>query len=183
VPVVSSPPFGKGRDVKISSVPKIMISVLVAFAGLMGCAGYRVGTLLPERYKTISVPMFRNATNQPNIEALATNAAIERLNVDATLQVVERNPDLLLKCTISDYVRTAIRFADGTRPQEYRLTITVSATLRDVRDEKDLWTNRLISGDTDFYAGADLHSSERAALPTAMEDLAHDIVEAVVEGW
>ncbi len=168
---------------KISFALKVMIPVLVTCTGLMGCAGYQVGTLLPERYKTISVPMFRNATTQPNIEALATNAVIEHLNVDGTLQVVERDPDLLLKCTISDYVRTPIRFADGIHPEEYRLTITVSATLRDVRDEKDIWANRLISGDTDCYVGPDLHSSERAAFTMLMEDLAHDIVEAVVEGW
>lgn len=149
----------------------------------MGCAGYRVGTLLPERYKTVSVPMFKNATNQPNIETLATNAVIEQLNVDRTLQVVDRDPDLMLECSMVGYTRTAIRYAEGTRPQEYRLTITVSATLTDVRERKEIWANRPISGNYDFHAGADLYSSERAVLPMVMEDLAHDVVEAVVEGW
>ncbi len=168
---------------KIPSAPRRMVVLLVACTGLIGCAGYHVGTLLPERYRTIRVPMFRNATSQPNIESLATNAVIEKLNVDGTLQVVERDPDLLLECTIVDYVRTAVRYSQRTRPEEYRLTITVSATLKDVREGKDTWSKRPISGETEFQVGADLHSSERAALPMAMEDLAHDIVEAVVEGW
>jgi hypothetical protein len=150
---------------------------------LAGCAGYRVGTLLPEKYKTLSVPMFKNGTNQPNIESLATNAVIEQLNVDRTLQVVDQDPDLLLECTIVGYTRTAIRYAEGVRPQEYRLTIGVSATLTDVREKKAVWSNRPISGNYEFQAGADLYSSEAAALPLVMEDLAHDIVEAIVEGW
>lgn len=168
---------------KISSPLKAMVFLLATCTVLVGCAGYRVGTLLPKRYKTISVPMFRNATRHPNIEGAATNAVIERLNVDRTLRVVGRDPDLLLRCTIVDYVRAVIRYADGTRPQEYRLTVTVSATLRDVREGEDIWAGRRISGDSEFEVGADLHSSERAAVPMVMDDLAHDIVEAVVEGW
>lgn len=163
-------------------VGKTVVALLVC-SMLAGCAGYRVGTLLPEKYKTLSVPMFKNGTNQPNIESLATNAVIEQLNVDRTLQVVDRDPDLLLECTIVGYTRTAIRYAEGVRPQEYRLTIGVSATLTDIRENKAIWSNRPISGDYDFQAGADLYSSESAALPFVMEDLAHDIVEAIVEGW
>lgn len=164
------------------AVEKTIVALLVC-SMLAGCAGYRVGTLLPEKYKTISVPMFKNGTNQPNIESLATNAVIEQLNVDRTLQVADRDPDLLLECTIVGYNRTAIRYAEGIRPQEYRLTIGVSATLTDVREKTAVWSNRPISGDYDFQAGADLYSSERIALPLVMEDLAHDIVEAIVEGW
>lgn len=162
---------------------KLPVLFLVTCSVLTGCAGYRVGTLLPEKYKTVSVPMFKNGTNQPNIEPLATNAVIEQLNVDRTLRVVDQDPDLLLECTIAGYTRTAIRYAEGARPQQYRLTITVSATLTDVRERKQIWTNRPISGNAEFLAGADLYSSERAVLPVVMEDLAHDIVEAVVEGW
>ncbi len=160
-----------------------LVGILTVCLALAGCAGYRVGTLLPERYKTISVPMFKNATNQPNIEPLATNAVIEQLNVDRTLRVVDQDPDLLLECAIAGYTRTAIRYAKGVRPQEYRLTVTVSATLTDVRERKPVWANRPISGNYEFPVGGDLYSSERAALPMVMEDLAHDIVEAVVEGW
>jgi hypothetical protein len=171
------------RHVKTRSLLTLLVVLPIAYSVLTGCAGYRVGTLLPEKYRTISVPMFKNATNQPNIEALATNAVIEQLNVDRTLRVVEDDPDLLLECTIVGYTRNAIRFAEGVRPQEYRLTIGVSATLTDIREKKDLWAKRPISGNHEFQAGADLYSSERIALPMVMEDLAHDIVEAIVEGW
>ncbi len=181
--VVGSSPIGKERNVKITFAVKVMVFLSAACMGLVGCAGYRAGTLLPERYKTISVPMFKNATNQPNIESLATNAVIEQLNVDRTLRVVNRDPDLLLECAVVGYVRTPIRYAGGTRPQEYRLTVTVSATLSDVHEGKALWPTRPISGNFEFAAGGDLHSSERTALPMVMEDLAHDVVEAVVEGW
>lgn len=168
---------------KSRSPLELLLVLLIACSMLAGCAGYRAGTLLPEKYKTISVPMFKNATNQPNIEPLATNAVIEQLNVDRTLRVADQDPDLLLQCTIVDYTRTAIRYAEGVRPQEYRLTIGVLATLTDIHEQKELWANRPITGNYEFQAGADLYSSERRALPLVMEDLAHDIVEAIVEGW
>jgi len=183
--------------VSVSVAARLTVVISAACVGAAGCAGYHVGTLLPERYKTIGVPMFRNETNQPNLGSLATNAVIEQLNVDRTLAVVDNDPDLLLECTIIDYVRTPIRYKylrtlprddEGSgllrsRPIEYRLTITVSAALKDLRGKEEIWSKRQFSGDHVFAAGGDLHSSERAILPMVMEDLAHDIVEAIVEGW
>jgi hypothetical protein len=169
--------------VRVFSFAKLLAAISAISFAVAGCAGYRVGTLLPPRYKTIAVPMFRNESDQPHIEAMATNAAIEKFNVDGTLRVLEHDADLLLECTIVVFDRTPVRYAEGIRPIEYRLTVTVSATLRDLHEGEKLWSKRLISGDALFLVAGDLYSSEMAAVPKAMEDLAHDIVEAVVEDW
>ncbi len=151
---------------------------------LVGCLGYRVGTLLPAHIKSIAVPTFKNSSPEPDIEIQSTNAVIKQLKVDGTLKVVSKEQaDVLLRCEIIDYKRTPLHYTEGTTPSEYRITIVVSATLTDLKKNEELWANKIIRGNVDFRITTSLPASEREALPDAIEDLAHDIVEQVVEGW
>ena len=163
------------------------MGTVVLLAAMMvagGCGGYRVGTLLPEHIKTIAVPVFVNGTDEPNLETRATTAVVNQLNTDGTLRVVAENEaDVVLTVRIVNYQRKPIRYTGVTRPDEYRITITVRATLRDTRVAADLWKDVRLSGSTEFVVGAGLPASERRARPEALDDLAHDIVEQIVEGW
>jgi len=161
----------------------LMMGLLVLTAVGGGC-GYRVGTLLPEHIKTIAVPVFVNETNEPQFEIQATNAVINQLATDGTLRVVpEGEADVVLSVRLIRYERKAIRYTGATRPAEYRLTVTVLATLHDTREGTDLWKDVRLSGNTEFVVGAGLPAAERRARPEALEDLAHDVVERIVEGW
>ena len=157
----------------------ILIAALVL---ICGCSGYRAGTLLPEHIKTVSVPIFKNSSGEPNIETEATNAVINQINIDGTLKVVETDADALLTCELVDYKRRPLRYGDG-RPNEYRIIISVTATLTDLRENKPMWADKRIRGRTDFLVQGNLPAAEREAIPDALTDLAHDIVEQVVEGW
>jgi hypothetical protein len=163
----------------------LAIGLLVVVLAVCGCAGYQVGTLLPEHIKTIAVPVFANDTDEPNIEIQATTAVINQLNTDGTLRVVDEDedPDVVLKARIVKYERKSIRYSGATRPAEYRITVTVLATLHHTREGTDLWKDTRLSGNTEFIVGSGLPASERRARPEALEDLAHDIVEQIVEGW
>ncbi len=109
---------------------------------------------------------------------------VNQLNTDGTLRVVAENEaDVVLTVRIVNYQRKPIRYTGVTRPDEYRITITVRATLRDTRVAADLWKDVRLSGSTEFVVGAGLPASERRARPEALDDLAHDIVEQIVEGW
>jgi outer membrane lipopolysaccharide assembly protein LptE/RlpB len=161
----------------------VLAAALTAAVMLGGCAGYRVGTLLPERIKTIAVPLFVNETSEPNLEVKATDAVSNALARDGTLRKVpEAEADVVLTVRIVNYQRKPVRYAGATRPTEYRITVTVLATLYDTHEQKDLWTNDRLSGETDFVVGASLPESELRARPEALDDLAHDIVEHIVEG-
>ena len=163
----------------------LTLGLLVIVVVACGCGGYSVGTLLPEHIKTIAVPVFVNNTGEPNLEIPATTAVINQLNTDGTLSVVGegQNPDVVLTARIIQYQRKAIRYTGVTRPTEYRITITVVATLHDTREDTDLFKESRVSGSTEFLVGAGLPASERRARPDALEDLAHDLVERIVEGW
>jgi hypothetical protein len=168
-------------------VKQYKLAWFVIFIGICvcGCFGYRVGTLLPKDLKTIYVPAFKNSTNEPNLEIRATNAVVDRLNLDGTLKTSPKkeNADTLLEATIIKYDRTPVRFSGGSTPSEYRLTITVKASFTNLHTNTPLWSNKIITGKAEFPVRGNLPSSETAALPAAFDDLAHNIVGTVVEGW
>ncbi len=163
----------------------LLTCIAVIAISMTGCLGYRVGTLLPEEIKTIYVPTFKNATEEPNLEIRATNAVINKLNIDGTLRVVSKKEeaDSILETTIIRYKRKPVRYTNVSNPSEYRLTITVKATFTDLKKNEPFWKDKVISGEAEFIVRGSLPSSERVALPAAFDDLAHDIVETIVEGW
>lgn len=149
---------------------------------ILGC-GYRAGSLLPADIKTVAVPMFVNKTPEPELESMVTNAVIQELITDGTLQVTEyENADTLLLGEIIDYKREPLRYTDEEVTREYRLIIAVRLKFEDLRYDEVMWEDPGVEGETTFFVGASLPDSERIALPDAIEDLAHDIVEKVVEG-
>ena len=157
--------------------------ILLILILICGCWGYRVGTLLPGHIQTVTVPNFKNSSGEPNIETPATNAVIDQINIDGTLKVVDKNADALLEVEIVGYVLRPLRYDARERAREYRLTISVLATLTDLKEKRPLWTRKRISGNNEFFVRGNLPATEREAIPDALEDLAHDIVEQVVEGW
>jgi hypothetical protein len=150
-----------------------------------GC-GYRLGSLLPPTMKSVSVPNFKNYTNQPGIEAQVTNGVIERFQVDGTLQVLPHDEaDTQLLGEIIDYKREGLTLSTSTdATTTYRLIIAVRLTFKDLKTGKVLWVANRIEGENTFPPGLSTPEAERAAVPGVVEDLAEHVVKKVVDaGW
>lgn len=146
-----------------------------------GC-GYRIGSLLPADLKTIAVPIFKNKTPEPGLDVPVTEGIIQELIFDGTLEVVEEDDaDTLLIGEIISYKREPLRY-DNEVTSEYRLLIGVRLKFLDLRHKKVIWTYPAVYGDATFFVGLSLPESEQTALPDVIEDLAHEVVEKVVEG-
>lgn len=127
--------------------------------------------------------MFENKTPEPELEALVTNGIIREFIADGTLQVTkEENADTLLIGEIIDYKREPLRFTKEEVTREYRLFIAVRLVFKDLRRNEIMWENPRVEGEATFFVGTSLPESERLALPNVIKDLAHDVVEKVVEG-
>ncbi len=164
---------------------KWFLLIALLFVSVSGC-GYRVGSLLPASMKTVAVPNFINRTIEPAIEIDVTNGVIERFQVDGTLEVVpESEADTLLLGEIIDYKREGLRLSSSDdSTTEFRLTIAVRLTFKDLNTGKVLWVATRVEGETEFLPGSSGPEAERAALPLVVEDLAEDIVSKVVDaGW
>lgn len=160
----------------------VLVALLIFSLCLSGC-GYRVGSLLPADLKTINVHMFKNRTSEPDLSAIVTNGIIQEIIYDGTLQVTEDDDaDTLLIGEIVDYRREPLRYSSSEVTTEYRLRIAVRFKFLDVQNEKIIAKSSKTYGETTFFVAGSLPEAEQAALPAAIEDLAHEVVELLVEG-
>jgi hypothetical protein len=163
----------------------VLPSLLTAFL-VAGCAGYRVGPVAQRNFKSIAVPMFRNKTLHPQLEAQIANAIIKGLQLDGSLRIEsEPNADVVLDGAVIHYERTALRMLrnDTNVPREYEITITVRVEARDRRTGEVVLKPTEVSGKSDVFIGTDQQSAELQALPLIADDIARKIVGLLVENW
>ena len=152
-----------------------------------GCAsmGYTLGASLPPGVKTVHIPPFENASNEPTVETAATKAAIEEFQKDGSLKVVSsENADAIVNVTITNVkMETVTLNKDNTRQtSEYRLIIYATVTfVRHKTNETILQRN--VSGEYKMTPTGDISAAKKTTIPYASKDLAHKIVECVVEYW
>lgn len=168
-----------------NSISTLSLALCTLILVITGCTGYRLGSTLPPGIKTLHVPTFKNATGEPQIETRTTSAAIIEFQKDGTLEITGPDKaDAILTVTISKYTLQPLRF-DSNRSKatrEYRLILRADVVLTRRGEEKPM-IDTYVQGDTTFFPAGDLSSAKRDALPEAARDLAHDIVELIVEYW
>ncbi len=172
------------------------IFLLATFFHASGC-GYTTKTVLPGNIKTIHVPPVKNAIDlsgeisdkdrfrvtRPGVEVDITNAVINRFIFDGNLKVVSREKaDAVLEAKLVDYRRDPLRYSEGDDIQEYRLSLTIDATVYLTNGRKVLWHERL-TGDTSFFLSGARALSEDEAVVKAVEDLARRVVNKTIESW
>jgi hypothetical protein len=152
---------------------------------MAGCVGYQLGTTLSKNLSSIHMPTFINKCGEPQVENETTSAAKTEFQKDGTLSIANaEEADLKLDVTLVKYDLEPLRF-DKTDPrtaEEYRLKLTADLVLTQVKPNKILLKKR-VEVQTTFYSGGDIISAKHTALPKAAADLAHNIVENVVETW
>jgi len=167
-------------------VKKLPFLLLVLL--LSGCAGYHLGPATPAYLReihSIAVPIFRNATLLPRIEALVTGTVIKQFQQDGTFRIAsEDNADASLKGEIVAVGRSPARSVRGNvlATTEFNLALRVRYTLVG-RDGKTIAGPAEAAGSTSFFVGEDVNTDERQALPLAAEQLAGHLVSQLSEGW
>ena len=66
----------------------VLLAALVPLVGA-GCVGYRLGTTLPPGVKSVYVPSFINETEEPQVDTVATQAAIREFQRDGTVELAD----------------------------------------------------------------------------------------------
>lgn len=177
--------FCRSGLLKAGRVCSGAMAAVVALAMLTGCAGYRLGSSLPPGIEDVHVPTFVNKTQEPLIENDATRAVVQELQRDGTLEVAsESEADAVLRVTLTGYKIDGVRY-ERDRPKvakEHRLVISADLRL-EARATGKLLAERSVEGEAVFADSGDMVSARRQALPIATADLAHDIVESIVEYW
>lgn len=160
---------------------------------LISSCGYHfsgTGAIVPEGVKTISVPVFFNATNEPYVDVEVTRAVVEEFMTDGRLKVASlEEAELALRGRIMKYEVIALSYTAESYVQQYRVHMVVEASLEDLRAKKILWQERGIESSliSDYAVTlGDVRSTrvaKDAAIKKASQDIAWTLRSRVLEGF
>lgn len=166
-------------------------ALLAIFLSLHGACGYTQKAALPRGIKTIHVDTFQNKVSlgntyayEPGLEIKITNAIIRRLHLDGNLRVTAREKaDAILEGSLIGFDQEGLRFTGLERIEEYRLYVVVSMRLKDRSTGEILWEEPNFSGDASYFVVGARASSRAKAADRAIERLARNAVDRIVEDW
>ncbi|HIE10630.1 MAG TPA: hypothetical protein EYP62_03370 [Kiritimatiellae bacterium] len=153
---------------------------------LAGCVGYQLGSMLPRDIRTVFVPPFENRTSEPSLEDELTRATIAEIQRDGSLIVSEAGAaDAVLKVTLRKFELVPLAYTKEKTSlvDEYRMRVRAHVVLQRTRDESIVYQNPNVVGEAEFLVSGDMSSAKRGALPDLAADMAHQIVEKIVEAW
>lgn len=163
------------------------VLILLALVGLStGCAGYRLGSMLPPDIRTVSVPTFDNQTTEPLLEVETTRRSINMIQRDGSLLLVPREEaDSELLVTLTEFDMQPLAFDRNRRAaaEEYRIFITASIQLIRLSTGDVIAAHPRVRGESTFEVVGDLTSAKLTAIPAAADDLAQQIISTLVETW
>ena len=174
------------RSLKLSGI----IALLISFTLSSGC-GYTQQTALPANIKTIYVETVINTIDVeqikayvPGLEMMITNAVIRRLHRDGNLRVVKKeDADAILETNLTAFEQEGTRFNNLERVSEFRLFVVVDTRLRETRTGQVLWEEPNLSGDAEYFVSDVRSIAREEAAQRAVERLAVNIVDRIVEDW
>lgn len=160
------------------------LALIVATLTLAAC-GYSFQGTLPSHIKTVAVPMFLNRTSQPGVEGIITNAVVHAFATNGRLRVVRTGEaDAILNGEVTGYSVGPIAFSPSLGIQEYRLSVVLNLTMRDVRRNVVIFQQNGVSEIADFRVAGSVSTTvsvEQTALTAAAGEIARSIVSLAID--
>lgn len=167
-------------------IPKAFIALGAAVL-LTGCA-YTLGDARPSMMRgieTISVPVSKNTTLEPNVEGMLADTIVKHIQTDGTYTVTRnKSADAVLETTLSKVERKSARSVRGNvlATSEYLLRTEIDYRVTEQSTGRQLLNGR-VTGTTSFFVSADLQTDEVQALPLAFSDAATKLASRLSEGF
>jgi outer membrane lipopolysaccharide assembly protein LptE/RlpB len=174
------------RSGRSAFTSRSLISVVIATAALLlfSSCGYSPNPTLSSSIKRIYIPTFENDTAMYGIEQDLTQAVAEAFTSDNRLTVVsERDADVMLRGVIMKYEKGALTFDRAAAVGEYRVSISISVVLEDLKEGKVLWQDDTMNAWEAYNEDEEGATGEDEATARVMVTLANDIVSRTIEGW
>ena len=162
-----------------------------ALAPLPGCAkdprqGYSVESTFPRDVSTVWIPVFKNLSTTPGIEAELTEAVIKELQSGSDLRIVseQSNADSTLAAVITSAAMRRMNVRSGTGLiQELAYQITIDFNWRDERSGKMLSARRNFTGTDTFIPATGVGERIETGQHATIQRLAKDVVAQMRAGW
>lgn len=158
-------------------------ALVLAAASLTGACGYHAGTLVPDRWHTIAVPVFSNETKRHDIETELTRAVVEEIQARTSLRVVPESagPDLVLRGVLREAEEETLSRRDFQRIREGAYFLTADVDVFDRRTQSSVVKDRKVHERESYVPG--LSEDVRTARAEATRALAEKIVRTLEESW
>lgn len=153
---------------------------------LSGC--YTLGDARPAMMRgitTLAVPVSKNQTLEPNVEAVLADTVTKQLQTDGTYRIAYGdNADAILNTTLTAVRRAPARSLRGNviATSEFLLYTTVKYSVVEQQTGRELMSGD-VTGQTSFFVTADLQTDETQALPLAFSDTAVKLASRLGEGF
>lgn len=170
-----------------AAAPVARFAAAALLAALSGCAYSAGGNLLPSHIRTVAIPVFENATTEYTIEKDITDAVIARFISDNHLKVVdERVANSVIRGKVTGYRNAVFGFTGGNIATEYRVTITVAVTFKDLVKNREVWDDGELTKYSNYYVQSvpgQVARTELDGRKDAIAKIADEILTRTVEGW
>jgi len=169
----------------------LLLVTAAALLALQGC-GYTTRSALPEEMKTIYVNTVVNKIKvaeivayTPGLEMDITNAIVQRLQRDGNLKVVKspEQADVVLDAELIRFDQEGLRFSRLETSQELRIYIVLSMKLINSKTQQTIWSEENFSGDQEYFVSQLRDQAQDDAAHLAVQRLARNVVDRIVEDW
>jgi outer membrane lipopolysaccharide assembly protein LptE/RlpB len=158
-----------------------------ALCGLVAGCGYTASpALLPQHLKTVAIPVFENGTPEARIEEEVTNSVILRFVQDNHLKVVdEKSATAVIRGKVTQYKNAVFGFTNNATSNEYRVTVAVEVTFKDLVKNRELWSGEIVKS-ANYYVQdvpGQAAQTELDGRKEAINKISDEILSRSVEGW
>ncbi len=156
-----------------------IVPAIILLLVLFGC-GYQFAgrsDSLPGGVQTVHLSLFANQTAEPQLENFLANKVSEVFARNSSISQIEKVElaEAVLSGEILSYGSSAISYDQNDDISEYRVTMVVAATLRQVADGRALWQGTLSwSGE---YPAADNKTLQEDFERAAAEEISLRLAE------
>lgn len=162
--------------------------LLIGAVLTLGSCAYSTSTAnLPPHLRTISIPAFENQTSETSLQQELTDAVVNRFVTDNHLKVVdERSANSVLRGVIRSYRNSVFGISADTRSEEYRVTIEVSVTFKDLVKNREVWKDEGLVKTSNYYVQTVPGQEAKTELDgrkAAIAKIADEILSRTVESW
>lgn len=161
---------------------KKTIPVLILLSAIaVGCGtSYSWRSSVPQDYRTVFVPTFRNESTVMEAGAVASRQMLREIQREGTFRIADDDEAALeiqgkivsVTAGVSAYDRRSM-----LRMVAYGFTLNAVVSVIDRRRGKVLIENRSYTGETTFTTGQDISNAERDATGRAADDIARKVVD------
>jgi len=161
----------------------VLLAALVLSA-TNGC-GYTLQGDLPSHLKTVSVPVFKNRSDQAGAESTITAGVINAFTTNGRLRVVPLDrADSVLEGVITAYNVQSLTYDSKLNLRSYQLTVSMDVRFRDLKKSELLWQQNGLTEQVAFdVAGqvSDTISREEGAVKQAALEIGRKVVSHAVD--